>query len=481
MFLTLYDYSTCFDSLWLEDTMLSLWDLGIRDEMFPLIHKMNEQALITIRTPYGLSNEFSCPSIVKQGCVLSTNLCGSATGQLINELDVTEDCGATVGSALIKGVMFVDDTTTVNSNPIGSHKSNEVVSSFSHRKRLDLNKPKCVQLCVNLRKSEPPPALFLDDQLIENVKSSKCVGDIYATNGSKSDLVAERVKKGQGVTVSSLSLCNDITLGQHHVKSSLILYKCVFLASLLFNSSAWSNITQGQFEDLETAQTKHLKRIMQAPNSTSNCLTFLELGILPIKFEVHRRQLMYLHHILHVEPDAPMPLLYEQQSLFTYEPNWANTTKKLLVQYNLQEIDIKSKTKDEWKLLVDTLVCDVAFTTLKNISSTKSKTYQLSYTTFEPQSYLFETPGDVASFVFRLRGHILNCRNNHHKAHPILTCRSCGVEIETQEHIINCRNVFAGESHLCIESLYHDKPQINVNFIRKVMERYDTFHGKKSL
>ena len=83
IFLTLYDYSTCFDSLWLEDTMLSLWDIGIRDELFPLIYEMNKQSLISVRTPFGTSKQFSCPSIVKQGAVLSTNLCGSSTGQLI--------------------------------------------------------------------------------------------------------------------------------------------------------------------------------------------------------------------------------------------------------------------------------------------------------------------------------------------------------------------------------------------------------------
>ena len=81
LFLNLYDYSTCFDSLWLEDTMLALWDIGIRNELFPLIYKMNENTLISIRSPYGMSPKFSCPNIVKQGAVLSSSLCGSSTGQ----------------------------------------------------------------------------------------------------------------------------------------------------------------------------------------------------------------------------------------------------------------------------------------------------------------------------------------------------------------------------------------------------------------
>ena len=66
--------------------MLAMWDLGIHDELFPLIFKLNEACSINIRTPYGLTPSFSCPRIVKQGCVLSTSLCGSSTGQLCKEL-----------------------------------------------------------------------------------------------------------------------------------------------------------------------------------------------------------------------------------------------------------------------------------------------------------------------------------------------------------------------------------------------------------
>ena len=139
---------------------------------------MNRQSLISIRTPYGTSDQFPCPSIVKQGAVLSTNLCGSSTGQLIAELDVTDDCGAAVGSAVFNGVMFVDDTTTLNRNPIGSINSNNTVSSFSRKRRLNLNIPKCVQLAVNLKKSDLPPHLVLDNKEIQSVSSAKCLGHL---------------------------------------------------------------------------------------------------------------------------------------------------------------------------------------------------------------------------------------------------------------------------------------------------------------
>ena len=86
LYVTLYDYQTCFDSLWLEDCLVSLWNLGIDDEMLPLIYKLNENCRVTVKTPYGNTKPFDCPRIVKQGTVLGGSLCGSATAELLAEI-----------------------------------------------------------------------------------------------------------------------------------------------------------------------------------------------------------------------------------------------------------------------------------------------------------------------------------------------------------------------------------------------------------
>ena len=43
LYISFYDYKTCFDSVWLEDSMLSLCKLGVKDDMLPLNYKPNEQ------------------------------------------------------------------------------------------------------------------------------------------------------------------------------------------------------------------------------------------------------------------------------------------------------------------------------------------------------------------------------------------------------------------------------------------------------
>ena len=83
----------------------------------------------------------------------------------------------------------------------------------------------------------------------------------------------------------------------HTLSGHLSLYKSIFVQVTTFNSRAWDNLTNQQINKLQTVQLKFLKRILHAPASTTNCFTFMELGILPIEFNINISQLNYLYTI----------------------------------------------------------------------------------------------------------------------------------------------------------------------------------------
>ena len=116
------------------------------------------------------------------------------------------------------------------------------------------------------------------------------------------------------------------------------------------------------------------------------------------------------------------------------------------------------------------------FESLKKESKKHTKTFSLQYHTFEPQQYLFTTSANIAQFIFKLRSRSLNCKDNRHHMYPILTCRHCNVEIESQSHTINCRSTFPGKSYMNIDSLYNETANLNFAFISRALERYNTFH-----
>ena len=155
-YLTLYDFRQAFDSLWLNDCILSLWKLGLRNELLPLIYKLNVRATVTVNTPYGRCNPFTTEDIIKQGAVLSSNLCSVNTGEICNL-----DQSVAIGSVPIKPLAFVDDIAKINiiwEEIIASHGR---AVAFSKLKKQDFNETKCYGMIVNGCENEKFPELTI--------------------------------------------------------------------------------------------------------------------------------------------------------------------------------------------------------------------------------------------------------------------------------------------------------------------------------
>ena len=74
---------------------------------------------------------------------------------------------------------------------------------------------------------------------------------------------------------------------------------------------------------------------MEVPCSTPVAALFLELSVLPIKFEIEQRQLFFLKRILDKDPDDLVHAVYKEQLNYNFEESWANYISQLRCTYNL--------------------------------------------------------------------------------------------------------------------------------------------------
>ena len=303
VFLTMYDFKQCFDKVWLEDAILSLWKLGVRDDMLKLISILNARSKVVVKTSIGETEMFKTGPNTKQGTVI---------GPILSSASIAECCvdqksgGATVGSAPMRILAFVDDLAGVNHKVLDTHESHKVVALFSKKKRQPLNEDKCVILPINVPDGIAIPVLYVNGKQMEICNIAKYLGDIFNSQGNNNDLIKDRVAKGMKSMICCMALASEITLGAHLLNTLLSLHKIMFVPVVIYNSGAWNNITAVQMSKLRTVQLKFLKRIVHAPQSTSNCFTFLEMGILPIDFTIHINQLTFLQHILKLDDDDPV-------------------------------------------------------------------------------------------------------------------------------------------------------------------------------
>ena len=439
LFLTLYDYSQCFDSLWLSDCLLSLIKIGVEKEIVSILKKMNETCNIVVKTPTGdITEEFQMSSIVQQGSVSGGALCVASLAEIFEE-DLGK--GFQIGAAILRALAFVDDIATLNKNHIDVYTSHKCVEWFSAKKRLSLNALKCLLLCINVKPNDVIPRLKIGDIALEIVERAPYLGDMFNAAGTNKDLIEDRVKKGKACIVNAMSLCSEITMGIYTIDTLFLLYNYIFLAIVLYNAQSWSNLTASNLQNLQVIQLRYLKRMLHAPSSTSNPLTFLETGTIPIEKEIHTRQLNFLHHILTLEDGDPVKTAYSEQLKYAFEPNWGNATLKLRIKYGICETDeeISQISKENWKKTVKSKVKSCAFKELIDQARLQKHSHNITLPSeLCKQEYLSKLPSANARKVFHIRTGTIDLKGNRKYMYGDDTsCRLCHGNFEDVEHVVN--------------------------------------------
>lgn len=331
---------------------------------------------------------------------------------------------------------------------------------------------KCMIMVVDQRPSTVVPRLNVDGVIVENKEHVTYLGDIFNKKGTNSNLIEDRVKKGKCCIINSMAMCNDVTMGMFAIDTLLLLYHCLFIPIVLHNAQAWSNLNLNDKRNLKTIQLKFIKRIFHAPTSTSNCITYLDTGILPITHEIHIKQLTFLHHILTLQADDPVKQTYTEQLKYP-AANWANEVLSLRKLYKLTETDteIAVLSKDQWKTVVKTKVRLHAFLTLvEEAASQKTAQHLPPYTNFERQPYVTELTPAQARKIFHIRTNTVNLRAVRKYEHGENTiCRLCGGEDETVCHVVNnCPSI---QRNRVINNIYTS----NCNELREIATRCISF------
>lgn len=439
LYITAYDFEQAFDSLWLEDSVLSLKNLGVEKEYLQLIYNLNKRAVVKVQTPFGLSPTFQTDPIVKQGTVLGPCICSSTTGEYcgINP-------GVCVGSAIISSLLYVDDIIDLSCTMEDFLASHQNALLFSKKKKLTLSGTKCFWMALNKKLGDGEiVALMIDgEKKVLYAQEIVYLGDVFNWLGNNDGLIEDRQRRGTKAMITIASLMAEIDVGAHHVNIMLLLYRSLFLSTILFNSQTWSNLRKKDIASLRTVQLKFLKRILGVPSSTANAFTYLELGVLPIEYEIEKRQLMFLHKILQLDQTDPVLQLFMEQRRFSEagEKNWWTGVEPCLKKYGLpSDLNaIKSMSKDSYSTLVKKAINETALKHLKAECSGLKKTANLQYDALKLQEYLSVLYPSESKIIFKWRSETLDIKSHLSYKYGDVNCRGCGVMTEEPYHILNC-------------------------------------------
>ena len=113
-------------------------------------------------------------------------------------------------------------------------------------KKLTLSGTKCFWMVLNrkLKDGEIPVLKINDEYFVIPTTETVYLGDVFNSLGNNDGLMADRVRRGTKAMITIASLMAEIEVGVHHVNIMLLLYRSLFLSTMLFNSQTWSNLRQ---------------------------------------------------------------------------------------------------------------------------------------------------------------------------------------------------------------------------------------------
>ncbi len=476
LYITAYDYEQAFDSLWMENCILALKNLGVSKEMLQLIYNLNKKAIVTVKTPYGMTEPFETEPVVKQGTVLGSALCSSSTGEYCGI-----NTGVEVGNMTVSSLLYVDDVIDLSSNVKDRERYHEHAVIFSRQNNLSLSGTKCYGMAMNC--DDILPLLLIESD------GSKCVipaeviiylGDVFNEKGNNDDLIKDRIRRGTKASICITSLIRETNLGIYEMSVWLLLYCALFLSTVLFNSETWSRLRVKDIEQLQAMQNKFLKKMVGVSSGTPNSFLFLELGVLPIEAEIHKRQLMFLHRILQLPVDDPVHQMFLNLMILDQkgEANWWTQVKTLLPKYELPACleDITKLKKNTFKDKVTKAINKTVLANLVKECSALIKTQNLVYDSLKMQDYLKVLYPNQSRIILKSRCQTLDIKtqSTFKYGEDDVLCRSCGAHDETFDHILNCG--YEEKEHMKINICnLEESSDLITSILMRAANRIDTF------
>ena len=151
-----------------------------------------------------------------------------------------------------------------------------------------------------------------------------------------------------------MQILESVYFGKYYFEVALVLRSILLLSSLLLNSEAWVNLSDKNIRGLEQTDEILLSRILESDANTSNIFKYLELGILPVRFEIIKRKILFLQYILQQEETSMVYQVFKTTCENSIKNDFVKTCEKYLttLEINLTFSDIQNMSKWKFKKLV---------------------------------------------------------------------------------------------------------------------------------
>ena len=442
-----FDVEKCFDSLWVEECINDIYESGLTNDKLNLLYLENQNANIAIKTQEGKSNRKSITNVIMQGTVWASLMC-TATMDKLGKL-IYKDHKMTYkykGKVETPCLGMVDDILCIQKCATSTAKINAVVNAFIENKKLKLSQQKCSRIHIQKKKMKNQNDCLnikVHEEIMKSSNREKYLGDLI-TNGTIRNTIENRKNKGFGIITEIMAILEEIPLGRYKIEIGLKLRQAMLINGMLYNSEAWHAVSEVEIKMLEAVDETLLRALVKGHSKTPLEFLYLEAGVMPIRFVITARRLIFHQTILKRNDTELTKRIYEEQKRNPSTGDFSELIKedfKLIDKVQNDQM-IRAISTHAYKSQIKSSVKHAAFKYLKQKLDTHTKVKHIQYNKLEIQQYMTSplfTNSEV-DMLHALRSRCTDCRVNFKKKyiHTNLKCLLCGIEDDDQQYILTC-------------------------------------------
>jgi hypothetical protein len=366
-----YDFKQMFDGMDNSEACGDLFNYGVKDEHLKLIHEANREVVINVKTPQGLSKDYTLMNRIMQGDTWASALASAQVDAFGKELIKEEPSFMYkfMGEVPIPLLGQVDDIIGVTEAGFKSDQLNAYVNVKAADKELQFGQEKChtMVLFKVLPQEFQKPKLTVDTwDLSHTIKGEMketymgkaeikeessliYLGFMLSKKGQNIENITHKGNRSKGVQKQIIKMIEH--LGPYTFECALIYIQSLIRNSILYAAEAMYNIKETDYRALERIEESVLQQIFSTKKSCSRHLLYLEAGMVPARYQIQRQVLNFLHYILQQPSNSLVYRVFEAMKMNPTRGDWSSFALGLVDKFDLKITitEIKKMKSNQFK------------------------------------------------------------------------------------------------------------------------------------
>ena len=453
LFCAFIDFKKAYDTVDREKLFQRLRTLGINGTFLKNIMALYEKPSYNIKLKEGYLDPIFSNLGLKQGCPLSPMLFNLYIDDVNSIFDPTCD-PVHIQNETLYHFLYADDLVLVSTSAEGLQKSLDKLAGYSKIKSLTINEKKSKTMIFNLQGRLLNRQFKINGKTMENVKSFPYLGFEITPSGTVKHAMNTMIEKAKKALRPLYGVIAKFNLP---TKVVIKLFHTYVAPIILYNAENWSILSDKKLQNFnaeslfnETSETKPdivhrsiLKFLLGLNKSAPNIAVYGDTREIPISLKGYRLMLNYWKRLTTLPKEQlASKALAENVTLRT---NWIQTIEKLLLTFNLLEVndkDFKAKTLSSTEAYYISLWKQK----LENNDSSRLKFYKTINPDFQQAKYI-ELPYEKRKMISKLRcsNHDLEIEKGRHRE-VLAEMRYCNIcrngTVEDETHFLSDCEVY---------------------------------------